>query len=160
MCSSFLLIFCLVIYNYWSEVSKLSTIIAELSISLSIYLYIYISSLVAKLCLTLLQPHGLDRLLCPWDFLSKNTGVGCHFLLQGIFPTQGSSPHLLHQQVDSLHWATGEAPLLEQSWLRCTRISKCICRIKGMGNITGSVQPCQVSHPNFSKVIFLHILMC
>ena len=34
------------------------------------------------------------RLLCPWDFPSKNTGVGCHFLLQGIFLTQGSNlPH-------------------------------------------------------------------
>ena len=32
----------------------------------------------------------------PWDFPSKNTGVGCHFLLQGIFPTQGSNPGLLH----------------------------------------------------------------
>ena len=29
-----------------------------------------------------------------WDFPSKNTGVGCHFLLQGIFPTQGSNPCL------------------------------------------------------------------
>ena len=28
------------------------------------------------------------RLLCPWDFPGKNTGVGCHTLLQGIFPTQ------------------------------------------------------------------------
>ena len=28
------------------------------------------------------------RLLCPWDFPGKNTGVSCHFLLQGIFPTQ------------------------------------------------------------------------
>ena len=38
-----------------------------------------------------LQPHGLwpARLLCPWDFPSKNTGVGCHFLLQGIFLTEG-----------------------------------------------------------------------
>ena len=26
------------------------------------------------------------RLLCPWDFPGKNTGVGCYFLLQGIFP--------------------------------------------------------------------------
>ena len=40
-----------------------------------------------------LQPAGL---LCPWDFPAKNTGVGCHFPLQGIFPTQGSSPGLLH----------------------------------------------------------------
>ena len=36
------------------------------------------------------------RLLCPWDFPGKNTGVGCHSLLQGIFPTQGSNPGLLH----------------------------------------------------------------
>ena len=36
------------------------------------------------------------RLLCPWDFPNKNTEVGCHFLLQGIFPTQGSNLGLLH----------------------------------------------------------------
>ena len=37
-------------------------------------------------------------LLVPWDFPGKNTGVGCHFLLQGIFPssTQGSNLGLLH----------------------------------------------------------------
>ena len=29
------------------------------------------------------------RLLCPWNFSGKNTGVGCHFLLQEIFPIQG-----------------------------------------------------------------------
>ena len=32
------------------------------------------------------------RLLCPWDFPGKSTGVGFHFLFQGIFPTQGSNP--------------------------------------------------------------------
>ena len=36
------------------------------------------------------------RLLCPWDFPIKNTGVACHFLLQGIFQTQESNPGLLH----------------------------------------------------------------
>ena len=36
------------------------------------------------------------RLLRPWDSPGKNTGVGCHFLLQGIFLTQGSNPGLLH----------------------------------------------------------------
>ena len=44
-------------------------------------------------------------LLCPWDSPGKNTGVGCHCLLQGIFPTQGSNPRLLHLlplQADSL----------------------------------------------------------
>ena len=34
------------------------------------------------------------------DFPGKNTGVGCHFLLQGIFPTQGLNPSLLHWQMD------------------------------------------------------------
>ena len=38
----------------------------------------------------------LTRLLCPWDFPGKNTGVGCHFLLQGTFPTQGLNLHLMH----------------------------------------------------------------
>ena len=37
-----------------------------------------------------------------WASPGKNTGVGCHFLLQGIFPTQGLNPYLLHWQADSL----------------------------------------------------------
>ena len=42
----------------------------------------------------------------PWDFPGKNTGVGRHFLLQGIFPTRGSSPHLLCL----LHWQVASLP--------------------------------------------------
>ena len=38
----------------------------------------------------------------PWGSPGKSPGVGCHFLLQGIFPGQGSNPCLLHWQVDSL----------------------------------------------------------
>ena len=59
---------------------------------------LYPVCLVAQLCLTLCDPmdcsppgssaHG--------DSPRKNTGVGCHFLLQGIFPTQGSNPGLPH----------------------------------------------------------------
>ena len=43
-----------------------------------------------------LPPHGLQptTLFCPWDFPGKNSGVGCHFLLQRIFRTQGSNPGL------------------------------------------------------------------
>ena len=50
------------------------------------------------------RPHGLQptRLLCPWDSPGKNTGVGCHFLLNGIFLTQGLNPRLLHRQADAL----------------------------------------------------------
>ena len=47
--------------------------------------------LVAKLYLTLSGPHGLQltRLLCPWDFLGKNSGVGCRFFLQGNLTDSG-----------------------------------------------------------------------
>ena len=43
-----------------------------------------------------LRPHGLHptRLLCAWNFPGKSIGVGCCFLLQGIFLTLGSNPHL------------------------------------------------------------------
>ena len=53
------------------------------------------------------------RSLCPWGFLSKNTGVGCHILLQEIFLTQGSNPHLLYCKWILYHWATGnhDAPV-------------------------------------------------
>ena len=45
-----------------------------------------------------LWPHGLlpTRLLCPWDWPGKNTGVGCNFLLQEIFLIQGLNPGLPH----------------------------------------------------------------
>ena len=46
-------------------------------------------------------------LLGPWDSLGKITGVGCHALLQRIFLTQGSNPHLLHL----LHWEVSSLPL-------------------------------------------------
>ena len=52
-----------------------------------------------------LQPCGLQptRLLCPWDFPGKNTGVGCHPLLQGIFLTQVWNPGLPHCR-QALYW--------------------------------------------------------
>ena len=59
---------------------------------------------VTQSCLTLSNAMdcSLRTLLCPWDFPGKNTGVGCHFPFQGIFPTQGANPRLLHWQVASL----------------------------------------------------------
>ena len=46
---------------------------------------------VTQSCPTLCDPMdcSLPGSSCPWDFPGKSTGVGCHFLLQGIFPTQG-----------------------------------------------------------------------
>ena len=59
-----------------------------------------------------LWPHGLKpfRLLCPWDFPGKDTRMGCHFLPQGIFLTQGSNMCLLHL----LHWHANSLPLSHQ----------------------------------------------
>ena len=73
--------------------------------------------LVAQSCLTLCNPHGLQptRLLCPWDSPGKNTGVGCHSLLQGIFPSQWLNLGLLHCR-GLLFWAAREAPFNEQKW--------------------------------------------
>ena len=51
-----------------------------------------------------LQPHGWypTRLLCTCDSPGKNTGVGCHSLLQGLFPTQESNLGVGALQADSL----------------------------------------------------------
>ena len=52
------------------------------------------------------------RLLCPWDSLGKNTGVGSHSLLQGIFFTQGSNPGLLHCRQILYHLSHQGSPIL------------------------------------------------
>ena len=65
-------------------------------------------------CLTLCdRPHGLKptRLLCPWDSPGKNTGVRCHTLLQGIFPTQGNL-----RLSFLLHWQSDSSPLGPPAW--------------------------------------------
>ena len=52
----------------------------------------------------LCNPMGYSpRLFWPWDSPGNNTGVACHALLQGIFPTQGYLLHLFHL----LHWQVG-----------------------------------------------------
>ena len=56
---------------------------------------------VSKLCPTLVTMDC--RLHRPWDSPGKNTGVGCHFLSQGIFPTQGSNPGLSHCRQTPYH---------------------------------------------------------
>ena len=60
-------------------------------------------------CLTLCDPmdHGPPG-FSVHRILDRNTGVSCHFLLQGIFPTQGSNLHLLHL----LHWRAGSLQLV------------------------------------------------
>ena len=68
--------------------------VLSLPLTSDIYFPSFSSCIVAKLCLTLLPPHGLKlaRLFCPWGFLGNNTGLGCHFLLHGSLPNPGIKP--------------------------------------------------------------------
>ena len=61
-------------------------------------------------CLTLCHPinHSLPSSFVHGNSPSNKTGVGCHTLLQGIFPTQGSNPHVLSR----MHWQVGSLPLV------------------------------------------------
>ena len=60
-----------------------------------------------------LRPHGLKptRLHCPWGSPGNNPGVCCHFLFQGIFPTQGPNLHLLLGRWILYHRTAREAHL-------------------------------------------------
>ena len=57
--------------------------------------------------------NSATRLLCPWDSPGKNTGLGSCAVLQGIFPTWGSNPHLLRP----LHWQVVSLPLTQPGHL-------------------------------------------
>ena len=69
--------------------------------------------------LSLCDPTALQpaRFLCPWDFPVKDIGGSCHFLLQGIFQTQGSNLHLLCL----LPWQVDSLPLAPAKKLKATR---------------------------------------
>ena len=70
--------------------------------NMCVCVYMYMCSVTSdSLQLHRQQP---SRILCPRDFPGKTTGLGCHYLLQGIFLTYGLNPHILchlHGQVDS-----------------------------------------------------------
>ena len=76
-----------------------------------------------------LRSHGLQptRLLHPWNFPGKSTGMGCHFLLQGIFPTQGMNlvlPHcrqMLLPPEKAEHWRIDAYKLW--CWRRLSRVT-------------------------------------
>ena len=63
----------------------------------------------AQLCPTRCNPVDCSQPVCPWNSPGKNTGVGCHSILWGVFLTQGSNLGLLHsrQILDCLsHWGS------------------------------------------------------
>ena len=70
---------------------------------------------VAQLCLTLCNSMDCS----PWNFPDKSTGAGCHFLLQGIFLTQGSNPDLLHCRQRLYLWATNQQTNATHSATAC-----------------------------------------
>ena len=84
---------------------------------------------VAHACPTQ-RPHGLQptRLLRPWDFPGKSTGVGCLCLLQAVFPTQWSNLTLFHP----LYWQADSLPLHHLGsplfwWKSFLPVSLCVC---------------------------------
>ena len=91
-----------------------------------------------------LQPHGLQptRLLCPWGFPGKDTGVVCCFLLQGIFPTQGLNLGLLNcKQI--LYWLGYQGS----------------CGICSLGIISKILPLFFLIHLSPSKSFFLHVFL-
>ena len=83
-------------------------------------LWIIISAKVMILFPLMLSNVAPTKLLCPWGSPGKNTRVGCHFLLQGSFPSQELNPclvHLLHWKADSLPLSHQGSPVLSQGGL-------------------------------------------
>ena len=121
-----------------------------------------------------LWSHGLQpaRLLCAGAFPGKNTGVCCHFLFQGIFPTQGLNLHLL----SLLHWREDSLSLSHLRSLVCTHTHTHTRTLKASGNncwldftflrisgVTGG--SCHLIFPLFSSIplpsllYFLYLLL-
>ena len=97
------------------------------------------------------RPYGLQptRLLCPQNFLGKNTVVGCHVLLQGIFPTQGSNSHLLcllHWRVSSLSLAPPGKYLLDQSNSGCKWMLLLLLLLSHFSRVRLCVTPQTAAH--------------
>ena len=93
------------------------------------------------------RPYGLQptRLPCPWDSPGKNTGVGCHALLQEIFLTQGLNLNLLcflHWQVSSLSLQPPGKPIQHSSHMGKKRYE--IYQSRGfLGGASGKEPACQ-----------------
>ena len=111
--------------------------------------------LVAKSCPTLCRL--IDWRLpvnCSWDFPVKNTGVGCHFLLQGIFPTQGLNSHLLHCRRILYHWATRKAQILKHCSISSYRY---ICCYSVAQSCPTLCDPMNCSMPGFPVLHYFQV---
>ena len=97
--------------NYWSIVVY-NVLVSGLQQIASV-IHIHMSAcMLSHVCLFLTPWTVATRILCPWHFPGKNTGVGCHLLLQDIFLTQELNLCLLcllHWRQILYHYATWEA---------------------------------------------------
>ena len=111
---------------------------------------------VAQSCLTLCDPmdYSLPGSSVHGNSPGKDTGVHCHFLLQRIFPTQGSNPHLLHLlpwQVDSLSLWCLRSPPSPQACVWLTLSSA----------FPPHVPSCAQAHiPACSEDRYFHLVIC
>ena len=100
-----------------------STVVQKLLSLIRSHLFLCVCQ-VALSCPTLCNAMGCAAHQAPLSmgFPRQDTGLGCHFLLQGIFTTQGFNPHPLHGQADSLP----VRPLgsLQRKCLICTHTQK------------------------------------
>ena len=106
----------LVLGKFFSFFLQSNILLSKIIKSPMVMSHYFIKTLRAKLlchvCVTLWTVWP-TRLLCPWDSPGKNTGMGCHFLFQGIFPNQRPNPCplcLLHWQADSSPLVTPGKP--------------------------------------------------
>ena len=106
--------------NKWSEGSQTLSELKEV--------FIYIHMLFSRSVVS-------DSFVTPWtvvhqaplsmEFPGKNTGMHCYFLLQGIFPSQGSNLRLLHWQVDSVPLSHQGSPIYLHLKVYCKNCVNC-----------------------------------
>ena len=99
-----------------------------------------VKMIVAQWC-----PALCDPMVCPGNSPGKNTRVGCHSLLQGIFPTQGSNPRLLHYRQILYHQGClGNKPLLQTSMSQhlvwCAAAGSKLNLVQEQKHICGSIE--------------------
>ena len=97
-------------------------------------------------------PHGLQlsRVLRPWDFPGKSTGVGCHCLLHNIWPVYWISPTFVYPWAQSLHFCLSSSPSLPISLLIIFINTQNICYFSQL-YMAKLIQYCKVKKENKIK---------
>ena len=80
---------CFLFFTIWSIVETMhcQIMVSNFFLAIKYFKVIWVSEWSHSVVSDSLRPHGPwpTRLLCPWNFPGKSTGVGCHFLLQVIY---------------------------------------------------------------------------